>query len=54
MEGMLIGQGNADETAIGQKMDEPDEYDADEQVVGGADLEKQQQSKPAENIGKCV
>uniref|UniRef100_A0AAQ6IEX5 Golgi membrane protein 1 n=1 Tax=Anabas testudineus TaxID=64144 RepID=A0AAQ6IEX5_ANATE len=51
MEGMLIGQGNADETAIGQKMDEPDEYDADEQVVGGADLEKQQQSKPAENIG---
>lgn len=52
MESMLIGQVKADETPVGQKLEEPDEYDADEQVVGGVDLEKQQQSKPAENIDK--
>ncbi|XP_047448456.1 Golgi membrane protein 1 isoform X2 [Mugil cephalus] len=49
MEGMLIGRGKADDN-VGLKLDEPDEYDADEQVVGGVDLEKQQQSKRAENI----
>ncbi|XP_008302160.1 Golgi membrane protein 1 isoform X2 [Stegastes partitus] len=52
MEGMLIGQGKADETPNDQKIEEPDEYDADEQVVGGVDLEKQQQNKQAENIDK--
>lgn len=51
---MLIGQGKANETPIGQKLEEPEEYDADEQVVGGVDLETQQQSKRAENIGMCV
>lgn len=51
MEGMLIGQGKADETANGQNIEEPEEYDADEQVVGGVDLEKQQ-NKQAENIDK--
>lgn len=52
MESMLIGQGKADETPVGQKIEEPEEYDADEQVVGGVDLEKQQQTKRAENIDK--
>lgn len=51
MEGMLIGQGKADETANGQNIEEPEEYDGDEQVVGGVDLEKQQ-NKQAENIDK--
>eukprot|EP00064_Thunnus_orientalis_P002001 superscaffoldBa00000139_g2006 len=52
MEGMLIGQGKAVETTTGQKLDEPEDYDADEQVVGGVDLDKQQQSKRVENIDK--
>ncbi|XP_042344219.1 Golgi membrane protein 1 isoform X2 [Plectropomus leopardus] len=52
MEGMLIGRAKADETPIGQKLEEPEEYDADEQVVAGVELEKQQQSKLAENIDK--
>lgn len=51
MQGMLIGQGKADENPEG-KIEEPEEYDADEQVVGGVDLEKQQQSKQAESIDK--
>lgn len=51
MEGMLIGQGNPDETPAGQKL-EDQEYDADEQGVGGMDVEKEQRGKPAENIGK--
>ncbi|XP_074493900.1 Golgi membrane protein 1 [Sebastes fasciatus] len=51
MEGMLISRVKADETPNGLKL-EPDEYDADEQVVGGVDLEKQQHSKLAENIDK--
>lgn len=54
MEGMLIGQGKVDETQVGQKLQEPDEYDADEQVVGGEDLEKSQQNKQAENIDKVM
>lgn len=49
MEGMLIGQGKADDNPVGQKPEEPEEYDADEQAVGGV-----QQSKQAENIGMCV
>ncbi|TDH12772.1 hypothetical protein EPR50_G00051260 [Perca flavescens] len=52
MEGMLIGRVTEDETPLGQKREEPEEYDADEQVVGGFDLAKQQQSKLAENIDK--
>ncbi|XP_023137926.1 Golgi membrane protein 1 isoform X2 [Amphiprion ocellaris] len=52
MEGMLIGQGKADENPNGQNIEEPEEYDGDEQVVGGVDLEKQQQNKQAENIDK--
>ncbi|XP_023270170.1 Golgi membrane protein 1 [Seriola lalandi dorsalis] len=46
MEGMLIGQGKTDETVVGQKLDEPEQYDA----MGGVDLEKQQQSNRPENI----
>lgn len=52
MEGMLISQAKIDDSP-GQKLDEQDEYDAEEQVVGGSDLEKQQQQKRAENIGMC-
>lgn len=51
MEDMLIGQGKADETAIGQKIEEPEDYDADEQIVGGVDLEKPQ-NQQGENIDK--
>lgn len=54
MEGMLIGRAKADEISLGQKLEEAEEYDADEQVVGGVDLEKQQQSQRIENIGMCV
>ncbi|XP_029366641.1 Golgi membrane protein 1 isoform X1 [Echeneis naucrates] len=50
MEGMLIGQGKADDTLVGQKLEEPEEYDADEQIVGGDDLQKEQQSNQPENI----
>lgn len=50
MEGMLI-QGKDDGTRIDQKIEEPEEYDADEPVIGGGDLEKQQQDKKAENKG---
>lgn len=52
MEGMLIGQGKAVETTTGQKLDEPEDYDADEQVVGDVDLDKRQQSKQTEKIDK--
>ncbi|XP_054466782.1 Golgi membrane protein 1 isoform X2 [Anoplopoma fimbria] len=53
MEGMLIGREKADETPIGHKLAEPEEYDADEQVdLSDVDLEKQQQSKRAQNIDK--
>uniref|UniRef100_A0A3Q3JEN7 Golgi membrane protein 1 n=1 Tax=Monopterus albus TaxID=43700 RepID=A0A3Q3JEN7_MONAL len=48
MEDMLIGQGKADDTPIGLKLDG---YDADEQVVGEANFEKQQ-NKQDENIDK--
>lgn len=51
MEGMLMGGEKADESPVGQKTEE--EYDADEQVVGGVDVEKQSQSKRPENIGMC-
>ncbi|XP_072243929.1 protein GOLM2-like isoform X2 [Leuresthes tenuis] len=52
MEGILIGQGKVDEPPIDQKVEEPEEYEADEQIVGGVDLEKQQKNKQAENIDK--
>ncbi|XP_070690641.1 Golgi membrane protein 1 [Pempheris klunzingeri] len=52
MEGMLIGRAKADETPVGQKVEEPEEYDADEQVVGGVNMEKQQQNKRPDNIDK--
>ncbi|XP_029999514.1 Golgi membrane protein 1 isoform X2 [Sphaeramia orbicularis] len=43
MEGMLIGQGKADETP--QKPEMADEYDTDDQEVGEGGLEKQQLNK---------
>lgn len=52
MEGMLIGQRKEAETPIGQKLEDTLEYEADEQVVGGVDLENEQQNKQAENMGK--
>ncbi|KAG7223445.1 hypothetical protein INR49_015548 [Caranx melampygus] len=51
MEGMLIGQGKVEETGVGQKLDEPDEYDGDEQIVGGENLEKEHQNNKPENTG---
>ncbi|XP_069379664.1 Golgi membrane protein 1 isoform X2 [Paralichthys olivaceus] len=48
MEGML-DQGKVDEKLAGQKL-EPEEYDADQHIVGGTDLDKQKQSKQTENI----
>lgn len=53
MEGMLMGGAKADESPVVQKTEEPEEYDADEQVVGGVDVQKQPQSKRPENIGMC-
>ncbi|XP_026177511.1 Golgi membrane protein 1 isoform X2 [Mastacembelus armatus] len=50
MEGMLIGRGKVDESHLGLKL-EDQEYDADEQEVGGLDLGKQQ-NKQAEKIDK--
>ncbi|XP_029296340.1 Golgi membrane protein 1 [Cottoperca gobio] len=52
IESMLIGRIKAEETPMGRKIDEPEEYDAEEQVVGGVDMEKRQQTKLAENIDK--
>ncbi|XP_020513529.1 Golgi membrane protein 1 [Labrus bergylta] len=51
MEGMLLSQAKADDSP-GQIVDEQDEYDAEEQVAGGVDLEKQRQTKRNENIDK--
>lgn len=51
MDGMLIGRVKDDEIPVDQKLDEPDDYDADEQVGGDVDAEKQQR-KRAENIDK--
>ncbi|XP_017162394.1 Golgi membrane protein 1 isoform X2 [Poecilia reticulata] len=45
---ILIGQEKAEETANGQRPEEPDEYDGDEQVVDGVDLEKEQRNKNTE------
>ncbi|CAJ1068921.1 LOW QUALITY PROTEIN: Golgi membrane protein 1 [Xyrichtys novacula] len=51
MEGMLLSQVKADDSP-GQKLDEQEEYETEDQVVGEDDLEKQQQAKRAENIDK--
>lgn len=53
MEDMLIGQGKADDTPIGQKIDDAENYDAEEQIVGGVDLDKPH-NQLAENIGVCL
>lgn len=50
IEGMLIEQGKADETPD-QKLEEPEDYDGEEQIAGGVDLEKKQQNKQPETIG---
>ena len=49
VEDMLIDQDKA-ETAGGQKVTEPGDYDADEQMPGGVDLEKAQNQR-VENTG---
>lgn len=53
MKDMVIGQERAGETADGHKVEEPEDYDADEQIVAGDNLEKPQQKKQPENIGRC-
>ncbi|KAL3062849.1 hypothetical protein OYC64_002614 [Pagothenia borchgrevinki] len=52
MDGMLMSRVKVEDAPLSQKPEEPEDYDADEQVVGGADLEKQRRSKLAENIDK--
>lgn len=60
LDGLLIGRERAAESPIGQKLLEPEEYDADEEVdLSDVDLEKQQQQqqqqrKHTETIGTCV
>ncbi|XP_054905175.1 Golgi membrane protein 1 isoform X2 [Poeciliopsis prolifica] len=50
MQDILNGQEKAEETANGQRPEEPDEYDGDEQVVDGVDLEKQRNKNTEEEI----
>ncbi|XP_040050687.2 Golgi membrane protein 1 [Gasterosteus aculeatus] len=46
LDGLLIGRERAAESPIGQKLLEPEEYDADEEVdLSDVDLEKQQQQQ---------
>lgn len=54
IESMLMGGAETDESPAGQKTAGPDEYDLEEPAVGGANVEKQQQGKRPENMGKCV
>lgn len=42
-EDILISQQKGEATPADLKLEEPEDYDADEQIVGGADLEKQNQ-----------
>ncbi|XP_061585252.1 Golgi membrane protein 1 [Cololabis saira] len=49
MEGLLIGQGKMDDTP-GQKVDEPEEYDVDEPVLGG--IPQQENKQAEENVDK--
>lgn len=48
---MLMAGPKADENPVAQKSEEPEDYDADEQIMGEVDGDKQQQSKQPENIG---
>lgn len=50
MEGMLIGPAK-EETPVGQKLEEPEEWDGEEQVLGEGDMDKQQ-NKRAEILDK--
>lgn len=52
MDGMLMSRVKVEDAPLSQKPEEPEDYDADEQVVGGVNLEKQRRSKLAENIDK--
>ncbi|XP_043966714.1 Golgi membrane protein 1 isoform X1 [Gambusia affinis] len=47
---ILHGQEKAEDTANGQRPEEPEEYDADEQVVDGVDLEKQRNKNTEEEM----
>ncbi|XP_046872537.1 Golgi membrane protein 1 [Hypomesus transpacificus] len=49
-EDILIGQDKGEDAPIGQKVDNPEDYDADEQIVGGVDPEKR--NALAETIDK--
>ena len=49
---MLIEQDKV-EAAVGQKVTEPGDYDADEQMPGGVDLEKAQNQR-MENTGEST
>ena len=49
---MLIDQDKV-EAAVGQKVTEPGDYDADEQMPGGVDLEKSQNQR-MENTGEST
>lgn len=49
-EGILMGKKNGEETPTSQKVDEPVEYLAEQEVVGGLNVEKQPKKQP-ENIG---
>uniref|UniRef100_A0A8C8DCM6 Golgi membrane protein 1 n=1 Tax=Oryzias sinensis TaxID=183150 RepID=A0A8C8DCM6_9TELE len=52
LENMLISQEKAEDRPVGQRPEEPDEYDAEEQEVDGVDMEKENQSMLTENIDK--
>ncbi|XP_076010220.1 Golgi membrane protein 1 [Genypterus blacodes] len=48
----VIGREKAGETAASQKVEEPEDYDSDDQIVAGVNTEKTQQNKAAGNIDK--
>ncbi|XP_008333560.1 Golgi membrane protein 1-like [Cynoglossus semilaevis] len=50
VEGMLDNQGKAHENPVDQKLEEPDDYDAEKQIVEDEEVEKQPENKKAENI----
>lgn len=51
---MLDNQGKAHENPVDQKLEEPDDYDAEKQIVEDEEVEKQPENKKAENIGMCA
>ncbi|XP_056137722.1 Golgi membrane protein 1 isoform X3 [Lampris incognitus] len=53
VEDMLIDQGKTDESPVGHKAEDPEDYDGDEQIVGEADSEKTE-NQMAENIDKAM